>query len=680
MKKVAVWIPVYNEGAFLRETIESILSQTYADLDLIISNNHSTDNSSEIIDDYKNIILWKPQKHCTSLEHWEFVWSKLKETDYDFFVHFGGHDIIKENYIELLVDAFDKNQSASIVCGKGFCLSKTGDILGEYTGKTPQLIGQYKPFNPFGIIAFTSSNAAMHGLIPAEIIKKVNVRYKCPAVDVFLIAEISTYGDVIYVPDAVVFMRSSGTDVNEYLNKHMGVVQEDSSEMIKLLNMQMSYVNDVSDVACGNYFTEDLKNIYKASLMGMYFIKWCGPSFVDGSLSQLGDIVPEYLSQMSRIGSMTESNLKKFFSEENLREESLVNASQELTNQTHFPIQQHNDFKLAEESSGEPMIVIWMPVFNEAKHLKAAIDSVLNQTFSDFDFIISDNYSTDESSELIDQAVERDPRIKKISPPCHMASLDHAKYISENVLNNEKLKKYSIFIGGHDIWKPNFLQCLWQQAEAEPNASIVYTDCYGIDDMNNIVGQYCSWVQTKDVLRPSIPHHVLLGLTQNIIVYGLWREDKRKQVNFRHTCGAVDHLLVTEMALLGSVIYQPGSAVFLRMNSGGINAYVKKHIPESIRKWPILDFLNQLEWAAHLVDKAVEGSPFHEQEPVRNMLKSSLLSAYICRDWGHLMAYDQGFETFFNHPKIRAFMGAHSNCVNLHNELQAEIRQQVGLI
>ena len=63
------------------------------------------------------------------------------------------------------------------------------------------------------------------------------------------------------------------------------------------------------------------------------------------------------------------------------------------------------------------MIVVWMPVYNEARNLQKAIDSVLAQTFTDFKLVISNNFSTDGSDQIIDAAVARDSRVVKVMPP-----------------------------------------------------------------------------------------------------------------------------------------------------------------------------------------------------------------------------------------------------------------------
>ena len=49
MAKVSVWLTSYNHGELLRESIESVLNQTYQDFEFIIVDDCSTDHSQEII-------------------------------------------------------------------------------------------------------------------------------------------------------------------------------------------------------------------------------------------------------------------------------------------------------------------------------------------------------------------------------------------------------------------------------------------------------------------------------------------------------------------------------------------------------------------------------------------------------------------------------------------------------
>lgn len=63
----------------------------------------------------------------------------------------------------------------------------------------------------------------------------------------------------------------------------------------------------------------------------------------------------------------------------------------------------------------EPLISVVMPVYNGGKYLQEAIESILNQTEGDFEFIIINDGSTDDSAALIDKYRELDSRIKVIT-------------------------------------------------------------------------------------------------------------------------------------------------------------------------------------------------------------------------------------------------------------------------
>lgn len=191
-------------------------------------------------------------------------------------------------------------------------MTKADEVLGEYAGKTPQLIGQYKFFNPFSIVTLTSSNVAIHGLMPASIVRSVDFRYKCPALDVMFIAEVSTYGDVVYVPDAVFFQRISGTSTAGYLDKHMGLSEDDTAAMVRIMNMQFQYLSEVADLACA-HLPAQFKAVYKAALMGVYFVKWCAPDYASGSLVHIGELVEKFLADMAQSGQEMERGLQRYF-------------------------------------------------------------------------------------------------------------------------------------------------------------------------------------------------------------------------------------------------------------------------------------------------------------------------------------------------------------------------------
>ncbi len=64
--------------------------------------------------------------------------------------------------------------------------------------------------------------------------------------------------------------------------------------------------------------------------------------------------------------------------------------------------------------NGRPRVSIGLPVFNGERFVAEAIDSILAQTFTDFELIVSDNASTDRTEEICRQYAEKDERIRYV--------------------------------------------------------------------------------------------------------------------------------------------------------------------------------------------------------------------------------------------------------------------------
>jgi len=73
-----------------------------------------------------------------------------------------------------------------------------------------------------------------------------------------------------------------------------------------------------------------------------------------------------------------------------------------------------------------PFVSVGMPIFNGARYAPAAIDSVLAQTFGDWELVICDNASTDDTESLCRSYAQRDPRIKYFRNPENLGA--HPNY------------------------------------------------------------------------------------------------------------------------------------------------------------------------------------------------------------------------------------------------------------
>jgi len=113
---VSIGIPLYNEEYGVIKTINSALDQSYENIEIIVSDNASTDDSWNIVfDTYSNnpkIQLFRQLENVGPNSNFEFVMNKAKG---DFFMWLGGHDLIHPEYISMAVEEHSKNPNSSLV-------------------------------------------------------------------------------------------------------------------------------------------------------------------------------------------------------------------------------------------------------------------------------------------------------------------------------------------------------------------------------------------------------------------------------------------------------------------------------------------------------------------------------------------------------------------------------------
>jgi glycosyltransferase involved in cell wall biosynthesis len=104
-----------------------------------------------------------------------------------------------------------------------------------------------------------------------------------------------------------------------------------------------------------------------------------------------------------------------------------------------------------------PQISIITPTYNSVAHISNAINSVINQDFKDWEMIIVDDCSSDNSVKLIESFMFRDKRLKLIK-----SNLNLGAAISRNIALDNCSGKYIAFLDSDDTWDPDFLLKTYQ--------------------------------------------------------------------------------------------------------------------------------------------------------------------------------------------------------------------------
>ena len=100
-----------------------------------------------------------------------------------------------------------------------------------------------------------------------------------------------------------------------------------------------------------------------------------------------------------------------------------------------------------------PKISIGLPIYNGEKFLRKRIENLLEQTFTDFELIISDNASTDNSVKICKEFMKKDSRIKLYKQDHNIGQFNNYNFLLENTLG-----KYFLWVAVDDLLLPEFLE------------------------------------------------------------------------------------------------------------------------------------------------------------------------------------------------------------------------------
>ena len=213
-------------------------------------------------------------------------------------------------------------------------------------------------------------------------------------------------------------------------------------------------------------------------------------------------------------------------------------------------------------SETKPIVSVGMPVYNGAAYLRRALDSLLAQTYENFELIISDNASQDETESICRAYAARDPRIRYLRQ-------DHNRgaAFNYNVVVREARGTYFKWAAHDDEIAPTFLsRCLEGFHHAPRTTVLVYPRTAYIDADSEVLSRF------DDNMNLVQPHpaqrvlHLLRVLGRANPVFGLFRARALNRTRLIGSYLASDWVLLTELALQGEFRSLPEFLFFRRMH------------------------------------------------------------------------------------------------------------------
>jgi glycosyltransferase involved in cell wall biosynthesis len=208
-----------------------------------------------------------------------------------------------------------------------------------------------------------------------------------------------------------------------------------------------------------------------------------------------------------------------------------------------------------------PRVSIGVPVHNGERFLALTLDSLLAQTYRDFEIIIGDNASTDRTEEIGRTYAAKDPRVRYVRH-------EHNLGLARNYMRLLELARGELFrwAAADDLSGPESLRACVAALDREPLAVMAYPKTTLIDESGRVLQDY------EDNLdlpfpQPSVRFQLVLSrLALCNAVFGLMRTSVLRQTRGMRSYVASDIPFLAELALYGRFIEVPERLFFRRFH------------------------------------------------------------------------------------------------------------------
>lgn len=168
MKQVSVIVPIFNVAPYLRDCLDSLVAQTHTNLQIILVNDGSTDNSESIAEGY----LYDPRVELITVDNGGLSYARnigLKSAKGDFIYFIDSDDFIDHGYIEELVSVATQN-NVEFVCND------------QIVSFTPSALGDYKSVAKPKVFSVNSTTIEIGGVVcrclfARSLLQRANVEF-----------------------------------------------------------------------------------------------------------------------------------------------------------------------------------------------------------------------------------------------------------------------------------------------------------------------------------------------------------------------------------------------------------------------------------------------------------------------------------------------------------------------
>ena len=204
-------------------------------------------------------------------------------------------------------------------------------------------------------------------------------------------------------------------------------------------------------------------------------------------------------------------------------------------------------------AASPPPLSIGLPVYNGEAFLVEVLDSLLYQTYGDFELIVSDNGSTDATAEICRSYERADARVAY-----HRSSENRGAAWNYNRVLALARGPYFKWAPADDMYEPRYLErCMEVMLGSPPSVVLVYPWSRVIDERGT---EICEWEHYDGLdTRGLLPHERLARLVERppnmgTSIFGVTRTGALRRTRGHGTFLSADFIVLAELALIGEFV------------------------------------------------------------------------------------------------------------------------------
>lgn len=202
---VSFGVPVYQGENYLDWTLDAIRTQSYRNLEILVSDNASTDGTAGVVDEHSSdprVRLITQTENVGAAENYNVV---FRESNGKYFVWNAHDDFFSSDFVEAAVDALEANPEAVVAIGAPFWVDEDGEKIGPIP--VPEGIDSTAPAKRFAAAAKGAPAALVFGLYRSRDLARSHLHQPFTGSDRNLVAEMMLYGSAVYAGASEFYLR-----------------------------------------------------------------------------------------------------------------------------------------------------------------------------------------------------------------------------------------------------------------------------------------------------------------------------------------------------------------------------------------------------------------------------------------------------------------------------------------